>query len=87
VLALCAFPIQGQTADTGAIAGTVIDPRGALVPRAAVVINRAPEKSAVAVSTPSAFGVISASTANPHITQCAEGGILVCCVKFSGPQT
>src|ERR1700686_4488410 len=39
VLALCAMPMHGQTADTGAIAGTVSDPSGALVPRAAVVIN------------------------------------------------
>jgi hypothetical protein len=39
VLALCALPMHGQTADTGAMAGTVIDPSGALVPRAAVVIN------------------------------------------------
>jgi hypothetical protein len=39
VLALCALPILGQTADTGAITGTVSDPSGALVPHAAVVIN------------------------------------------------
>ena len=39
VLALCALPMHGQTANTGAIAGTVSDPSGALVPRAAVVIN------------------------------------------------
>src|SRR6202050_3386658 len=39
VLALCVLPMHGQTADTGAIAGTVSDPNGALVPRAAVVIN------------------------------------------------
>jgi hypothetical protein len=39
VIVLCALRIQGQTADSGAIAGTVSDPSGALVPRAAVVIN------------------------------------------------
>src|SRR5882724_7430917 len=39
VLALCALPMHGQTANTGAIAGAVSDPSGALVPRAAVVIN------------------------------------------------
>jgi hypothetical protein len=39
MLVLCALPMLGQTADTGAIAGTVSDPSGALVPRAAVVIN------------------------------------------------
>jgi Carboxypeptidase regulatory-like domain/TonB-dependent Receptor Plug Domain len=36
---LCALPMHGQTANTGAIAGTVIDPSGALVARAAVVVN------------------------------------------------
>src|ERR1700756_1357779 len=36
---LCALPMRGQTANTGAIAGTVIDPSGALVPHAAVVVN------------------------------------------------
>src|ERR1700693_22574 len=36
---LCALPMRGQTANTGAIAGTVIDPSGAQVPRAAVVVN------------------------------------------------
>src|SRR6201993_4180150 len=36
---LCALPMHGQTANTGAIAGTVSDPSGALVPRAAVVVN------------------------------------------------
>ena len=39
VLVLCALPMRGQTANTGAIAGTVSDPSGARVPRAAVVIN------------------------------------------------
>src|ERR1700729_2956538 len=37
--ALCALPMYGQTSDTGAIAGSVSDPSGALVPRAAVVVN------------------------------------------------
>src|ERR1700739_4308486 len=36
---LCALPMRGQTANTGAIAGTVIDPSGALVQGAAVVGN------------------------------------------------
>jgi hypothetical protein len=40
VLALCALPMHGsQTANTGAIAGTVSDPSGALVPRAAVAVK------------------------------------------------
>src|ERR1700751_2379209 len=36
---LCALPMHGQTANTGAIAGTVSDPSAALVPRAAVVVT------------------------------------------------
>ena len=39
MFALCSLPMRGQTADTGAIAGTVGDPGGALVRRAAVVIK------------------------------------------------
>src|SRR6266853_2792932 len=39
VLALCALPMHGQTANTGAIAGTVSDPSGALVAGAAVVVK------------------------------------------------
>jgi hypothetical protein len=39
VLLFCVLPMHGQTGDTGAIAGTVSDPSGALVPRAAVVID------------------------------------------------
>ena len=39
VLALCALPMHGQTANTGAIAGTVGDPSGALVAGAALVVK------------------------------------------------
>jgi Carboxypeptidase regulatory-like domain/TonB-dependent Receptor Plug Domain len=39
LLALCALTMRGQTADTGGIAGTVSDPSGALVPRAAVIVT------------------------------------------------
>ena len=39
MFALCSLPMRGQTADTGAIAGTVSDPSGALVRSAAVVIK------------------------------------------------
>jgi hypothetical protein len=38
VLALCALPVHDQTANTGAIAGTVRDPSLALAPGAPVVI-------------------------------------------------
>src|SRR3984957_369344 len=37
--ALCALPMNGQTADTGAIAGSVSDPSGAPVAGAAMVIE------------------------------------------------
>jgi hypothetical protein len=39
VLALFALPMHGQTANTGAIAGTVSDPSGALVGGAALVVK------------------------------------------------
>src|SRR5712664_2953223 len=39
VLALCALPMHGQTANTGAIAGRVSDPSGVSVAGAAVVID------------------------------------------------
>ena len=39
LLALCDLPMHGQTADTGALAGVVSDPSGALVPHAALVIK------------------------------------------------
>jgi Carboxypeptidase regulatory-like domain len=39
LLALCALTMRGQTADTGGIVGTVSDPSGALVPRAAVIVT------------------------------------------------
>jgi hypothetical protein len=42
VLARCALTMHGQTANTGAIAGTVSDPSGALAPSAAVVIKSHP---------------------------------------------
>ena len=38
-LVLCSLPMHGQTANTGAIAGTVTDPSGALVARAAMVVK------------------------------------------------
>src|SRR5260370_18963294 len=39
VFALCAVSMHGKTANTGGIGGTGSGPSGALVPRAAVVIN------------------------------------------------
>ena len=39
VFVLCALAVHGQTANTGAIAGTVSDPNGALVAHAAVAVS------------------------------------------------
>ena len=39
LLAHCALPMRGQSANTGAIAGTVSDPSGALVAGAALVVK------------------------------------------------
>src|SRR5246127_2301149 len=48
---LCALPMRGQTANTGAIAATVIDPSGALVQGAAVVVNSQATQEERALST------------------------------------
>jgi Carboxypeptidase regulatory-like domain len=39
ILVLCVLPLHGQTADSGAIAGTVSDRSGALIARAAIVVK------------------------------------------------
>jgi hypothetical protein len=39
VLALCALPMRGQTGNTGAIAGSVSDPSGALLASAALIVK------------------------------------------------
>jgi len=53
VLALCALPMHGQTANTGAIAGTVGDPSGALVAGAALVVKVRPHtKNAISLRMP-----------------------------------
>jgi hypothetical protein len=59
VLVVCTLPMHGQTANTGAIAGTVSDPSGALVPHAAVVINNqgTGEKRDLATDTEGNFSV------------------------------
>jgi hypothetical protein len=74
VLALCALSMQGQTADTGAIAGTVSDPSGALVPRAAVVINsRTGERRDLITDAEGNFSVQFLTPGNYDLTVRAAG--------------
>src|SRR6202158_4175960 len=75
VLALCALPMHGQTANTGAIAGTVSDPSGALVPRAAVVINSqgTGEKRNLATDAEGNFSVQFLPSGNYDLTVRAAG--------------
>ena len=75
VLALCALPMHGQTANTGAIAGTVSDPSGALVPRAAVVINSqgTGEKRDLATDAEGNFTVQFLTPGNYDLTVRAAG--------------
>src|SRR5260370_14690127 len=75
VLALCALPMHGQTANTGAIAGTVSDPSGALVPRAAVVINGqgAGEKRDLATDAEGNFSVQLLNPGTYDLTVRASG--------------
>jgi Carboxypeptidase regulatory-like domain/TonB-dependent Receptor Plug Domain len=56
---LCALQMYGQTANTGAIAGTISDPSGALVPRAALSIRSedTPEKRDLATDAGGNFSV------------------------------
>src|SRR6202022_1565696 len=75
VLALCALPMHGQTANTGAIAGAVSDPSGALVPRAAVVINSqgTGEKRDLATDAEGNFSVQFLTPGNYDLTVRAAG--------------
>ena len=75
VLALCALPMHGQTANTGAIAGTVSDPSGARVPRAAVVINSqgTGEKRDLATDAEGNFSVQFLTPGNYDLTVRARG--------------
>jgi len=75
VLALCALPMHGQTADTGAIAGAVSDPSGALVPHAAVVINSqgTGEKRDLATDAEGSFSAQFLPPGNYNLTVSAAG--------------
>src|SRR5246127_4128458 len=72
---LCVLPMHGQTANTGAIAGTVSDPSGALVPRAAVVINSqgTREKRDLATDAEGNFSVQFLTPGNYDLTGRAAG--------------
>lgn len=70
----CALGMHGQTADTGAIAGTVDRLPWSAGTARSVVINsegHVEKRDFADVSAPSTFGVISALTANPRIKQYA----------------
>jgi hypothetical protein len=75
VLALCTLPMHGQTANTGAMAGTVSDPSGAVVPRAAVVINNqgTGEKRDLAADAEGNFSVQFLTPGNYDIVVRAAG--------------
>src|SRR6266481_9615798 len=75
VFALCALAMHGQTAHTGAIAGTVSDPSGALVPRAAVVINSqgTAEKRDLATDAEGNFSVQFLTPGSYDVTVRASG--------------
>jgi hypothetical protein len=75
VLAVCGLPMHGQTANTGAIAGTVSDPSGALVPRAALVINNQEtgEKRYLATSAEGSFSVQFLTPGRYDLTVRASG--------------
>src|SRR6202049_1278005 len=72
---LCALPMRGQTANTGAVAGSVIDPSGALVPRAAVVVNSqaTQEERDLTTDTQGNFSVPFLTPGNYDLTVRAPG--------------
>jgi hypothetical protein len=75
MVAPCVLPIHGQTANTGAIAGTVSDPSGALVPRAALVINSrsTAEKRDLATNAEGYFSIQLLPPGNYDLTVRAAG--------------
>jgi hypothetical protein len=75
VFASCPLLMHAQTANTGAIAGTVSDPSGALVPRASVVINSQStgEKRDLATDAEGGFSVQFLTPGNYDLTVRATG--------------
>jgi Carboxypeptidase regulatory-like domain/TonB-dependent Receptor Plug Domain len=74
-LAFCALLMHGQTANTGAIAGSVSDPSGALVPSAALAINsqETGEKRDLATDAEGNFSVPFLTPGNYDLTVRAAG--------------
>jgi hypothetical protein len=75
VFVFCILPMSGQTANTGAIAGTVSDPSGAIVPHAALVISsqHTPEKRALATDAEGNFSVQFLPPGDYDLSVSAEG--------------
>jgi hypothetical protein len=75
VLALCSLPMYGQTADTGAIAGSVSDPSGALVASAALAVKSQATQEARDLTTDAAgnFSVPLLPPGNYDLTVRAPG--------------
>jgi hypothetical protein len=73
--ALCSLPIYGQTANTGAIAGSVSDPKGALVPGAALVVKSqaAQEERVLTTDAAGSFSVPFLTPGNYDLTVRATG--------------
>jgi len=54
VIALLAFPLSGQTTATGALAGELLDPTGAVIPGATLrLVNRSTSRTLTALSSDS----------------------------------
>src|SRR5712692_2117123 len=75
VFLFCIPPISGQTANTGAIAGTVSDPSGALVPRAVVAIysHGIREERDLTTDAEGSFSIDFLSPGSYDLTVRAEG--------------
>jgi hypothetical protein len=75
VFACCSLPMLGQTANTGAIGGTVGDPSGALIPRAAVAVNsqNTGEKRNLTTDTDGNFSAQLLAPGNYEVTVDAQG--------------
>src|SRR5690349_10579984 len=71
----CILPMSGQTANTGAIAGTVSDPSGAIVPHASLVVTSryTPEKRALATDAEGNFSAQFLPPGDYDLTVSAEG--------------
>src|SRR5438105_14188965 len=84
--------MHGQTANTGAIAGAVSDPSGALVPRAAVVIKSQDtgEKRDLATDAEGNFSVQFLTSGNYDLTHerqaPAPPEIIACTLAYIAPE-